>query len=57
MGGVALREAVVRNADEFAEGLAPVVADLQSGGVTTLAASPRHSTRAGCSPGVVGGGR
>ena len=35
-GGVALRATVSRNADEFAHGLAPVVADLQQKRVTTL---------------------
>ena len=35
-GGQALRAAVSRNADEFAAGLAPVVAELHGGGVTTL---------------------
>lgn len=35
-GGVALREAVSRNADAFAEGLAPVIEGMQAEGVTTL---------------------
>lgn len=35
-GGVALRRTVAMNADEFARGLAPVVAELRAGGCTTL---------------------
>jgi hypothetical protein len=35
-GGAALREAVSRNADEFAAGLAPVIETLRAEGVTTL---------------------
>ena len=35
-GAVALRRAVVANADEFAEGLAPVLADIRAQGQTTL---------------------
>ena len=35
-GGAALRAAVTANADEFAAGLAPVVAELQRDGFTTL---------------------
>ena len=35
-GGAALRAAVMANADEFAAGLAPVVAALQRDGITTL---------------------
>jgi DNA invertase Pin-like site-specific DNA recombinase len=37
-GGVALRKAVAGNADEFAAGLAPVIADLRAEGVTSLRA-------------------
>ena len=37
-GGVALRAAVSRNADQFAQDLAPVIAELQSQGITTLRA-------------------
>ena len=35
-GAVALRRAVVANADRFAEGLAPVLADIRAQGQTTL---------------------
>lgn len=35
-GGAALRAAVARNADDLAEGLAPVIDGLRSDGVTTL---------------------
>ena len=35
-GGVALREAVAANADEFAETMAPVLDDLRTEGITTL---------------------
>jgi len=37
-GGVALRTAVSRNADDFAASLAPVVEDIRSAGNTTLRA-------------------
>ena len=46
-GGVALRAAVSHNADQFAKDLAPVIADLQSQGITTLRAIAEELTRRG----------
>ena len=39
-GGAPLRAAIVRNADRHAQDLAPVVADIRSGGATSLGRSP-----------------
>lgn len=46
-GGVALRAAVSRNADQFAQDLAPVIAELQSQGITTLRAVAEELTARG----------
>jgi hypothetical protein len=46
-GGEALREAVARNADRFAEGLAPVVEDIRAGGATSLRAMADELNRRG----------
>ena len=46
-GGAALRAAVVANADEFAESLAPVVANIQRDGITTLRAMADELNRRG----------
>ena len=46
-GGVALRAAVSRNANQFAQDLAPVIADLQSQGITTLRAIADELTTRG----------
>ena len=46
-GGVALRAAVSRNANQFAQDLAPVVADLQSQKITTLRAIADELTARG----------
>ena len=46
-GGEALRETVARNADDFAADLAPVIAEIRSGGATSLRAMADELNRRG----------